>query len=119
MVWEVEYTDFFGKWYHDLSEDLQDKVTAVVELLEERGPALGRPACDTLEGGRNPNLKELRPLGTNVRILFVFDPRRTAILLVGGDKTGRWNEWYNEMIPVAERLYEEHLEELREEGELK
>jgi hypothetical protein len=63
-------------------------------------------------------MKELRPLGSNVRILFAFDPRRMAILLIGGDKTGKWKEWYEEMIPVADRLYAEHLEALRQEGEL-
>lgn len=73
---------------------------------------------DTLEGSRHVNMKELRPLGTSIRILFAFDPRRMVILLIGGDKTGRWDEWYEETIPVADRLYNEHLEELREEGEL-
>lgn len=77
-----------------------------------------RPLVDTLEGSRHPNMKELRPLGTSLRVLFVFDPRRMAILLIGGDKTGRWKEWYEETIPMADRLYDEHLEELREEGEL-
>jgi hypothetical protein len=61
-------------------------------------------------------MKELRPPAGNIRILFAFDPRRMAILLIGGDKTGRWQEWYQEMIPVADRLYDEHLEELRREG---
>jgi hypothetical protein len=63
-------------------------------------------------------MKELRPLGSNIRVLFAFDPRRTAILLIGGDKTDRWQEWYEEMIPMADRLYEVHLEELRREGEI-
>jgi hypothetical protein len=61
-------------------------------------------------------MKELRPRRGNIRVLFAFDPQRTAILLVGGDKTGRWEEWYRRMIPVADRLYEEHLEALRHEG---
>ena len=63
-------------------------------------------------------MKELRPLGTNIRVLFAFDPRRMAILLIGGDKTDRWSEFYEEMIPIADDLYDEHLEELREEGEI-
>ena len=75
-------------------------------------------AADTLEGARYPNMKELRPLGSTIRVLFAFDPRRTAILLLGGDKSGQWQEWYEEMIPKAERLYEIYLEELRQEGEL-
>lgn len=73
---------------------------------------------DTLEGSRHSNMKELRPPGGNIRVLFAFDPRRMAILLIGGDKTGEWQEWYDKMIPVADELYDVHLEELREEGEL-
>lgn len=61
-------------------------------------------------------MKELRPLGGNIRILFAFDPRRTAILLLGGDKPHRWAEWYEQMTPVADRLYEEHLDSLKKEG---
>ncbi|HVB74564.1 MAG TPA: type II toxin-antitoxin system RelE/ParE family toxin [Ktedonobacteraceae bacterium] len=63
-------------------------------------------------------MKELRPPATNIRILFAFDPRRVAILLIGGDKTNRWQEWYEKTIPVADRLYDDYLEELRKEGEL-
>jgi hypothetical protein len=63
-------------------------------------------------------MKELRPMGSNIRVMFAFDPRRTAILLIGGDKTGRWREWYEKMIPMADQLYTDHLEELRAEGEL-
>lgn len=85
-------------------------------MLEEKGPGLGRPWIDTLEGSRHPNMKELRPRGGNLRILFVFDPRRTAILLLGGDKSGEWTSWYERAIPEADRLYDEHLSELRDEG---
>ena len=111
-----------GLRYDDLQRGILQTYTepegfdAAVEALEERGPTLGRPFVDTLTGSRIPNLKELRPLGTTVRILFVFDPRRVAILLLGGDKEGRWQEFYAEAIPLAERLYEEHLDELRREG---
>ena len=61
-------------------------------------------------------MKELRPPTGNIRILFAFDPRRTAILLIGGDKTNRWRAWYTRMIPVADDLYDEYLAELTEEG---
>ncbi len=61
-------------------------------------------------------MKELRPRGGNLRVLFAFDPRRAAILLMGGDKTGRWQAWYAEVIPIADDLYDEHLETLRKEG---
>lgn len=116
MAWVVEFTDEFGGWFEELDEDTQDAISAAVERLEERGPGLGRPLVDTIQGSRHPNLKELRPPKRNLRVLFAFDPRRTAILLIGGDKTGRWNEWYADMVPVAERLYDEHLATLEEEG---
>jgi hypothetical protein len=63
-------------------------------------------------------MKELRPPATNIGILFAFDPRRVAILLIGGDKTDRWQEWYDKNIPIADAVYDEYLEELRREGEL-
>jgi hypothetical protein len=113
-VWEVEYTQEFGVWWDDLQPDEQERVMAAVEILEQHGPALGRPLVDTLEGSRHPNMKELRP--GSIRVLFAFDPRRTAILLLGGDKSDCWQEWYLEAIPVADRLYDEHLESLLKEG---
>jgi hypothetical protein len=116
MPWEVEYTDEFDEWFDGLGEEAQEDVALAVEKLEERGPALPRPLADSVEGSRHSNMKELRPLGTNIRVLFAFDPRRRAILLIGGDKTDRWSEFYEEMIPVADDLYDEHLDELREEG---
>lgn len=115
MAWEVEGTDEFRWWYWDLNPDEQDAVDSVVDHLKDRGPGLGRPLVDTIKGSRHPNMKELRPR-RGLRILFAFDPRRTAILLLGGDKTNRWNDWYVEMIPRADRLYDEHLEALEEEG---
>jgi hypothetical protein len=118
VLWEIEYTDEFQTWWEDLSADDQERVRAAVEILESTGPALGRPLVDTLENSRLSNLKELRPRGGHLRVLFVFDPRRIAILLLGGDKSGAFTEWYAEMIPVAERLYQEHIEQLRNEGEL-
>jgi hypothetical protein len=116
FVWEVEYTDTFGSWWDELSEDEQDRLTSAVELLEQGGPALGRPLVDTLKGSRHPNMKELRPRGGHMRVLFAFDPRRMAILLMGGDKSQRWSSWYVEAIPAADALYDEHLQTLRDEG---
>jgi hypothetical protein len=118
VTWEIEYTDEFGAWWEVLSEGEQESVRAGVLRLEEKGPGLGRPLADTVSGSRHPNMKELRPPGGNLRVLFAFDPRRMAILLVGGDKTGRWREFYEEKVPQADRLYDEHLQELREEGEI-
>lgn len=117
-MWEIEITDVFRDWYEGLAEGDQEPVQAAVEILAERGPALGRPLVGEVAGSRIHNLKELIPSGTSMRVLFVFDPRRTAILLLGADKAERgWNRWYDrEGKPEAERLYDEHLAELRKEG---
>lgn len=120
-MWEVEYTDQFGSWYEQLDVGDQDALVARIELLEEHGPSLGRPTVDNVHQSRHPNMKELRAEGA-VRILFAFDPRRTAILLIGGDKSGddeaspNWNRWYDHYVPIADDLYDIHLEELSEEG---
>jgi hypothetical protein len=118
MAWEVEVTDEFQVWWDTLSAEQQDAVEAAVTALEERGPGLGRPWVDTIKQSRHPHMKELRPRGGHLRILFAFDPRRMAILLLGGDKTNRWQEWYQEAIPKADELYDEYIETLRREGEL-
>ena len=113
-MWRVEFTNEFEEWWNGLSQEQQERIDVAIEHLEEKGPGLGRPLVDTIEGSKVPNLKELR-VGT-IRILFVFDPRRTAILLLGENKSERWAECYEEAIPEAERLYEEYLSELRKEG---
>ena len=116
MPWEVEYTEQFFDWWTQLSEREQRALDFVVEHLEADGPALGRPLVDTITGSRHANMKELRPRGGSLRVLFAFDPRRMALLLIGGDKTGEWNAWYRRMIPLADDLYDEHLETLKREG---
>jgi hypothetical protein len=116
-MWEIEYTDEFGEWWETLDEDQQVSVAASVELLRRLGPQLPRPHVDTLHGSRHTNLKELRTqhTGRPIHTLFAFDPRRCAILLIGGDKTGD-NRFYERMIPYADDLYDHHLELLRNEG---
>jgi hypothetical protein len=116
-VWEIEYTDEFERWWRDLPAEQQEEIAGRVSLLADQGPALRRPVVGTLRHSRRPNLKELRASrdGT-LRIIFAFDPRRTAILLLGGDKRGEWNAWYATAIPEAERLYDTYLTELRQEG---
>jgi len=116
--WEVEYTDEFEDWWATLTVDEQGDITAAVEVLETRGPSLGRELVERITSSRHHNMKELRPLGTNLRIFFAFDPVRTAILLIGGDKTGEWVEFYQRMIPIADDLYDEHIRILREEGKI-
>jgi len=116
-MWEVEYTNEFQVWWESLLEAQQDAIAAAIEILEEKGPALGRPLVDSITSSRHRNMKELRPGTTNsLRVLFAFDPRRSAILLTSGGKTGRWRTWYEEFIPIADKLYDDHLRELREEG---
>jgi hypothetical protein len=112
--WEVEYTDEFEEWWDELTENEQERVDAAVEMLMERGPNLRRPVVGAIEGSRHPNMKELIP-STAIRVLFAFDPRRRAILLIGGDKTGEWNSWYDRMIPQADDLFDEHLQTLERE----
>lgn len=116
MAWEVEYTDEFESWWETLSVEEQERISAAVELLQQRGPNLGRPIADRITSSSMHNLKELRPSGTNIRILFAFGPERSAILLIGGDKTGQWDRWYVEAIPIAERLFAKYLEEVGREA---
>jgi len=115
--WEVEYTDEFGEWWHGLTEAEQESIDAHVRLLEERGTQLGQPHSSGIARSKHRHMRELRVQhrGRPYRVLYAFDPRRTAILLIGGDKTGH-DRWYEEYVPLADRLYDEHLAALRKEG---
>jgi hypothetical protein len=115
-VWEVEYTDEFYEWFTQLADGEQEAIVASVSVLERDGPGLGRPLVDSIRNSRHANMKELRPPAGVIRILFAFDPRRVAILLIGGDKRDRWDSWYTEFIPYADDLYDDHLQQLRDEG---
>ena len=117
MIWDVEYTDEFGAWWESLSGDEQESVAASVRLLEERGPLLGFPHSSGINGSRHNHMRELRIQygGRPLRTLYAFDPRRFAMLLLGGDKTGD-KRWYEVHVPIADRLHDEHLEQLRREG---
>jgi hypothetical protein len=98
----------FDGWFRGLDADRAAQVTAALRRVAKVGPVLGRPRVDSIKGSRVHNLKELR-LHDGVRVLFAFDPNRRAVMLVGGDKAGTWNRWYRQQIPVAERLYADHL----------
>lgn len=116
-MWEVEVTDEFAEWWHNLTSDQQESVTDRVDLLAQRGPDLGRPVVDRIRASRHHNMKELRAAKDGaLRVLFMFDPRRQAILLLGGDKSGAWNDWYEWAIPAADDLYDDYLDELRQKG---
>jgi hypothetical protein len=117
VVWEVEYTEEFERWWASLTEGEQADLDASVELLGQHGPQLGRPHVDTIKGSKHSNMKELRTQahGKPLRTFFAFDPRRTAILLIGGDKTGD-ARFYDRMVPIADRLFDEYLDEIKDEG---
>lgn len=117
MVWDIEYTNEFGKWWTRLAQDDQEEIVAAVELLAEQGPVLGFPYSSGVAGSRHDRMRELRIQsgGRPVRVFYAFDPRRTVILLIGGDKTGD-DRFYERFVPLADRLYDEHLQELKEEG---
>lgn len=118
MAWDVEYTDEFGEWWDTLGPDEQDAVDTVVGLLADRGPALGFPFSSGIQGSRHSHMRELRIQHKSepYRVLYAFNPLRTAILLCGGKKTGD-DRWYDRFVPIADKLYDEHLQELEAEGE--
>jgi hypothetical protein len=115
--WDVEFTDEFGAWWAELTDADQDEVSATAELLMEHGPDLPFPYSSGVEGSRHSHMRELRVQsgGRPLRVFYAFDPRRAAILLIGGDKTGD-KRFYKRMIPIADRLYDEYIAELRKEG---
>lgn len=117
MSCEVEYTERFEEWWNSLNEAEQDSVAYVVELLVEDGVALGAPFSSKIIGTkRHHHMRELRiqHAGKPYRVLYAFDPARNAILLLGGDKTGQ-TRWYEENVPLAEKMYDLHLANLKAE----
>jgi len=116
MSWEVEFTDEFEDWWAALDESAQDGIDRSVHLLEARGPSLPFPHSSGINGSKHGNMRELRVQvgGEPYRIFYAFDPRRAAILLIGGNKTGD-DKFYDRMIPIADRIYDQHLEELKQE----
>jgi hypothetical protein len=117
MSWSIEYTAEFEAWWMMLTGEEQVSVRAGVKLLEEKGPALPRPYADTMSKySKYPNMKELRVQhgGDPIRVMFAFDPRQTAILLIGGAKTGKG--WTQKMVAQADGIYERYLAEIKKEG---
>jgi hypothetical protein len=115
MEWEVLLDEAFAEWLDGLDDDVRISILAHAVLLRERGPQLGRPYVDTVEGSAFTNMKELRVQhrGDPWRILFAFDPNRAAILLVGGNKRGD-KRWYKKFLPIADERYRRHLERLEQ-----
>ena len=116
-MWEIEYTDEFGEWWDGLSDRQQALIGPVVDLLAQLGPQLPFPYSSGVIGSRHEHMRELRAqaAGRPMRIFYAFDPRRTSILLIGGDKKGD-DRFYERYVPIADRLYDLYLEELRREG---
>lgn len=113
--WDVNLHPDVEAWYLALDQQTAETVTDVIDYLAEHGPGLGRPTVDSIEGSRHHNMKELRT--GSVRILFCFDPRREAILLIAGDKRGQWKRWYTAAIPLADDRYDEWLKIMAQEGD--
>lgn len=108
--WTVILLEEVEAWFFELDEDAMAAVAGAIDLLELEGPTLGRPTVDKVAQSSFHSMKELRPAGTRIRILFIFDPQRQAILLVGGDKSGHWRQWYDKHIPIADDRYRNWLE---------
>lgn len=110
----VEFTGICLEWYESLTETWQDEIDVVTYLLEHYGPAIPRAYSKPAEGSTYSHMLELRIQcqGHPIRILYAFDPKRTAILLIGGDKTGD-GRWYKKNIPKADELYKQHLASLQ------
>lgn len=121
--WEILLLEPVSDWFLALCKDaplMADKVEEALDELALCGPQLGRPLVDRIHGSKIHNLKELRPRvpgGAEVRLLFVFDAEREAIVLVAGDKAGRWRTWYAAAIPLAEERYAAYQREAKEEEE--
>ena len=120
VAWDVEVTDEFKAWWSELAEAERISVERAVLLLEERGPRLPFPHSSRVHGSRHSAMRELRVQhqGQPYRVLYIFDPRRVALLLLGGDKTGD-DRWYDKNVPLADRIYDNYLAGMEEEDNAK
>ena len=117
MAWEVEVSDEFQGWWNGLDEGEKESVAAIVGALEQRGPTLPFPYSSDVKGSRHGQMRELRiqHKGEPYRVLYAFDPRRTAILVLGGNKGGD-DRWYEVNVPKADDIYDAYIAELQSEG---
>lgn len=119
MAWVVEIGDEFEPEFDALHQDVQTEILALARLFQRFGPQLGRPRADTLHGSRHANMKELRFSAADGewRVVFAFDPKREAILLVAGDKSGvSGKRFYRQLIRKADERFDAHLARLKKEG---
>ena len=117
-MWIIVRTDEIANWIKTLDDDAKEAIYKNLLILKEFGPSLGRPYVDSVKKSKHGNMKELRISNKKrlFRILFAFDPERDAILLIGGDKRGD-KRFYQRMIPIADQLFDQHLEKLRKKHE--
>lgn len=111
--WSVEFHPACERWADSLSQPDAEALLAAIRVLRTEGPTLGRPLVDKVQTSRHANMKELRPGSTGrteIRVLFAFDRQRRAILLIGGDKSNDWNQWYEHNVPIADDRFDEHQE---------
>lgn len=108
-TWRVVTTRRYREWRAALAEKDQERLEAAVTELEWHGPALGRPLADQVKSSTFKNMKELIPPGSNIRVLYAFDRERAAVLLLGGDKSGAWGDWYRENVPLADAQFRAYL----------
>ena len=116
MSWTVAFHDDFEPEFLALEPAIQDALLAVAKLLTDYGPQLGRPYADTLKGSKHANMNELRFEASDGewRVAFAFDPRRQAILIVAGDKSGgSQKSFYRQLIAKADKRFSAHLERLK------
>jgi hypothetical protein len=118
MSWSVQLDEKFEEWLQAQEDDLRLEILARLNLLQEEGPKLSRPYADTIRSSQYSNMKELRIQhhGKPWRIMFAFDPKQSAIILLGGNKTGD-DRWYKKNVPIADKRFTEHLESLRRKEE--
>jgi hypothetical protein len=117
VAYALVMTQEVRAWLHDLRK--RDRASAIqvgqaIGMLLEAGPEMGRPLADRVHHSRLTNLKELRPGSagrSEIRILYIFDPKRNAVLLAAGDKAGKWEAWYRQAIALAEQRYEDYLKQ--------
>jgi hypothetical protein len=114
MPWALQIHEEVVNWMNTLPKKEYESVLAALEALKTEGPALGRPFVDHIKSSRYRNMKELRPRGKDLRLLFAFDPKRRAIVLVAGSKTNNWQDWYKENIEIADKRFEAHLRDMED-----
>lgn len=113
--WVILQSPEFKDWYRtSLTDEERDAIVATALRLQADGPALRRPLSGIIKGSKFRNMKELIPPAGNIRVLYIFDPKRRAILLCGGDKTDNWADWYKANIPIADAIFDRHLAGLAE-----